>query len=164
DGSAPQLDELAERIRVADPDDEHAYEPAEHPGETLTVTADITDENFRADVDKLKGDIYNGDIYQVVPARTFSTTCVDAFAAYRMLRETNPSPYMFYVRGIGRNGQPYELFGASPESNLKFNAATREIQLYPIAGTRPRGLNPDGSVNYELDTRMELQLRTDSKE
>lgn len=164
DGSAPPLGELAERIRVADPDDEHAYEPVEHPGATITVTADITDEQFRADVNKLKGDIYNGDIYQVVPARTFSTTCVDAFAAYRALRETNPSPYMFYVRGTGRNGEPYELFGASPESNLKFNAVTREIQLYPIAGTRPRGLNPDGSVNHELDTRMELQLRTDAKE
>ena len=38
------------------------------------------------------------------------------------------------------------------------------MQLYPIAGTRPRGLNVDGSVNHELDTRMELQLRTDAKE
>ncbi|SDM01880.1 anthranilate synthase, component I [Corynebacterium mycetoides] len=164
DGSTPELDELAARINSADPDDAHAYEPASHPGGTLAVTADITDERFRADVDKLKGDIYNGDIYQVVPARTFSTTCVDAFAAYQKLRETNPSPYMFYVRGISRTGDAYELFGASPESNLKFNAATREVQLYPIAGTRPRGLNPDGSVNHELDTRMELQLRTDAKE
>lgn len=164
DGTTPQLDELAERIRVADPDDEHAYEPVTHPDSVLTVTADSSDAQFRTDVDKLKGDIYNGDIYQVVPARTFTTECVDAFAAYRKLRETNPSPYMFYVRGIGRDNEPYELFGASPESNLKFTAATREVQLYPIAGTRPRGLNPDGSINHELDTRMELQLRTDAKE
>ncbi|WP_165164717.1 anthranilate synthase component 1 [Corynebacterium qintianiae] len=164
DGTEPELDDLVERIGSADPDDTHAYEPAEHPSTTLTVTADITDEQFRADVDKLKGDIYNGDIYQVVPARTFTTACVDAFAAYQRLRETNPSPYMFYVRGVGRDGAPYELFGASPESNLKFSAATREVQLYPIAGTRPRGLNPEGSVNHELDTRMELQLRTDAKE
>ena len=66
---------------------------------------------------------------------------------------------MFYLRGPG-----YELFGASPESNLKFDHATRQVELYPIAGTRPRGLNPDETVNHELDTRMELQLRTDAKE
>ena len=65
---------------------------------------------------------------------------------------------MFYVRGFDRNREPYELFGASPESNLKFSAATREVQLYPIAGTRPRG------ATHELDTRMELELRTDAKE
>lgn len=160
DGTAPDLGALARRIDEARP------EPQETPGDggTLTVTADITDERFRGDVDKLKGDIHNGDIYQVVPARTFTAACPDAFAAYQRLRETNPSPYMFYVRGIDRGGKTLELFGASPESNLKFNASTREVQLYPIAGTRPRGLNSDGSVNHELDTRMELQLRTDAKE
>ncbi|WP_115685593.1 anthranilate synthase component 1 [Corynebacterium senegalense] len=160
DGTTPDLGELARRIDEAQPEPQ----AAPRHGGTLTVTADITDERFRGDVEKLKGDIYNGDIYQVVPARTFTAECPDAFAAYQRLRETNPSPYMFYVRGIDRNGTSYELFGASPESNLKFNAATREVQLYPIAGTRPRGLNPDGSVNHELDTRMELQLRTDAKE
>ena len=70
---------------------------------------------------------------------------------------------MFYVRGQSA-GETYELFGASPESNLKFTADTRIVELYPIAGTRPRGLNPDGSVNHELDIRAELELRTDAKE
>ena len=160
DGSSPDLDALAGAINTAEPDAQN--EPA--GGGALTVTADIPDEEFRRDVDKLKSHIHGGDIYQVVPARTFTAECPDAFVAYRRLRETNPSPYMFYVRGLDRCGEPYELFGASPESNLKFTAATREVQLYPIAGTRPRGLNPDGSINPELDTRMELQLRTDAKE
>ncbi|WP_291314449.1 anthranilate synthase component 1 [Corynebacterium sp. UBA2622] len=160
DGTTPDLNALARCIDNADP----ARPAPADVAETLTVTADISDEEFRRDVDTLKGHIENGDIYQVVPARTFTTACPDAFAAYQRLRETNPSPYMFYVRGLDRAGEPYELFGASPESNLKFNSATREVQLYPIAGTRPRGLNPDGSVNHELDTRMELQLRTDAKE
>ena len=124
----------------------------------LRVETSMDDAAFRADVDKLKSDIYNGDIYQVVPARAFTAKCPDAFAAYQCLRETNPSPYMFYVRGLDRSGEPYELFGASPESNLKYDAASREVQLYPIAGTRPRG------ATHELDTRMELELRTDAKE
>ena len=77
----------------------------------------------------------------------------DAFAAYRTLRETNPSPYMFYVRG-----SEHELFGASPESNLKYTASDRQVQLYPVAGTRPRG------ATHELDIRNELEMRTDAKE
>lgn len=156
----PRIDELAALIDAAVP----AFEPEHHPEDVLQVEADIDDATFRAHVEKLKGNIHNGDIYQVVPARTFTAPCPDAFAAYRQLRETNPSPYMFYQRGIGTNGRPFELFGASPESNLKFDPATREVQLYPIAGTRPRGMNPDGSVNDELDIRMELELRTDAKE
>ncbi|MDN6132001.1 MAG: anthranilate synthase component 1, partial [Corynebacterium casei] len=120
---------------------------------TVTVTADILDKDFRKHVVNLQKNIYEGDIYQVVPARSFSMECPDAFAAYRKLRETNPSPYMFYIRGAD-----YELIGASPESNLKFSADTREVQLYPIAGTRPRG------ATHELDIRNELDMRTDTKE
>ena len=125
----------------------------------LRVSTDFDDKQFRSHVEALKGNIYQGDIYQVVPARTFSAPCADAFASYRRLLQTNPSPYMFYFRG-----EDYELFGASPESNLKFSPDTREVQLYPIAGTRPRGLNPDGSINHELDIRNELEMRTDHKE
>ncbi|MDO5511537.1 anthranilate synthase component 1 [Corynebacterium sp.] len=160
DAVAARIEELAALIDAAVP----AFEPEHHPEDVLTVTADIPDAEFCAHVEDLKGNIHNGDIYQVVPARTFAAPCPDAFAAYRQLRETNPSPYMFYQRGIGTNGRPFELFGASPESNLKFDPESREVQLYPIAGTRPRGLNADGSVNDELDIRMELELRTDAKE
>lgn len=163
-GEGIDLAGLAAIIDDARPATDHAYTPTRSRENTVRVVADITDERFRQGVEKLKGNIYNGDIYQVVPARTFSVECVDAFAAYQQLRATNPSPYMFYVRGVDRAGKPYELFGASPESNLKYAHETREVQLYPIAGTRPRGLRADGSVDHELDTRMELQLRTDAKE
>lgn len=164
DTLSSRLDALVADIAAAEPASEHAYVAAEHAGDVLTVEADIPDAEFRSQVENLKGNIYNGDIYQVVPARTFTAPCTDAFGAYRALRETNPSPYMFYVRGLDRAGEGYELFGASPESNLKFDAATREVQLYPIAGTRPRGLDADGNIDHELDIRMELELRTDAKE
>ena len=153
-GADKQLQKIAALIDDAQP----PTHPSPQGEGTLRVEARLGDEEFRRDVDKLKDNIYNGDIYQVVPARAFTAECPDAFAAYQRLRESNPSPYMFYVRGLDRAGEPYELFGASPESNLKFSAATREVQLYPIAGTRPRG------ASHELDTRMELELRTDAKE
>ncbi len=137
--------------------------PAATAPEPLTVTTDFSDDQFCKQVEVMQEHIYAGDIYQVVPARAFTVACPDAFAAYQALRSSNPSPYMFYLRGINKHGS-YELFGASPESNLKFDAATRLVQLYPIAGTRPRGLNADGSVNHELDIRAELDMRTDAKE
>lgn len=175
-----ELDRLAEIIEHADTADSGetadaadasanvsretlARRDTAEPG-TLPVSVDISDAEFRDLVTQMKQEIYNGEIYQVVPARTFSAPCPDAFAAYRQLRDTNPSPYMFYLRGVDQCGEPYELFGASPESNLKFDAETREVQLYPIAGTRPRGLTPTGEVDLELDIRAELELRTDDKE
>ncbi|AKK12167.1 anthranilate synthase component 1 [Corynebacterium uterequi] len=175
-GLEARLDELADAIDAA-PDtdtdtdtdattnaDATAPKPAGEGSTRLKVTADIPDECFRDQVNALKGNIHAGDIYQVVPARTFTVECRDAFAAYRQLRASNPSPYMFYARGMDRAGTVYELFGASPESNLKVDPRSRQIELYPIAGTRPRGMNPDGSINDELDIRMELELRTDAKE
>lgn len=148
------LDRYATQIAADLPD-----VPAVHtPHGTVAATATPNDEAFRGHVERLKKNIYNGDIYQVVPARSFSIDCPDAFVAYRRLRESNPSPYMFYIRGADSHGAPYELFGASPESNLKYQASTRFLQLCPIAGTRPRG------ATKELDIRAELELRTDAKE
>ncbi|OIR43688.1 hypothetical protein BJP07_06850 [Corynebacterium sp. NML130628] len=58
---------------------------------------------------------------------------------------------MLYQRGVDTHGAEFELYGASPESNLKYRSANREVQLYPIAGTRPRGLAEDGTVDHELE-------------
>ncbi|MCF4007653.1 anthranilate synthase component 1 [Corynebacterium uropygiale] len=164
-----ELEELARSI--ADSPEEAAptgapAQATDPEAEPLQVRATISDEEFCSIVRDLQNDIEQGEIYQVVPARAFLSPCPDAFAAYRQLRATNPSPYMFYVRGTctPEGERPYELFGASPESNVKYTAANREIQIYPVAGTRPRGLNPDGSVNHELDIRAELDMRTDAKE
>ena len=164
DGSGvDKLDAELDRLAALCNDYETQPEKSMVSRETIVATASIPDADYRAMVTNLQAHIHNGDIYQVVPARSFTMPCPDAFAAYQQLKEHNPSPYMFYVRGQSA-GETYELFGASPESNLKFTADTRIVELYPIAGTRPRGLDPDGSVNHELDIRAELELRTDAKE
>ncbi|GGO97290.1 anthranilate synthase component 1 [Actinomyces gaoshouyii] len=119
----------------------------------------VSDSDFAGLVAGLQESIAAGDVYQVVPSRAFTIDCPDALKAYRALRESNPSPYMFYVAAPG-----FELLGASPESALLHSAATGEVAIRPIAGTRPRGLAPDGSVDHERDTRLELELRTDAKE
>ena len=100
-----------------------------------------------------------GEIFQVVPSRRFSLPCPSPLAAYDVLKKSNPSPYMFFMQD-----NDFTLFGASPESSLKYDATSRQIEIYPIAGTRPRGRRADGSLDRDLDSRIELEMRTDHKE
>jgi anthranilate synthase component I len=123
------------------------------------ITTNRDDKAFCADVERLKGNIRKGDIFQVVPSRSFSLPCPQPLLAYRQLKKTNPSPYMFYM-----NDRDFTLFGASPESAVKFETHNRQVEMYPIAGTRRRGFNADGSINLDLDGRIELELRQDGKE
>lgn len=125
----------------------------------LHAVPTVSDADFEAVVEEMRGYISDGDVYQVVPSRGFTIDCPDALAAYHVLRHANPSPYMFYLAA-----PDFELFGASPESALLYSVRSGRVAIRPIAGTRPRGLHPDGSVDHERDTRLELELRTDAKE
>ncbi|MEM0910589.1 MAG: anthranilate synthase component 1 [Pseudomonadota bacterium] len=126
---------------------------------SIHTAVDKTDSEFCSIVDDLKENILDGDIFQVVPSRTFSMKCDNALLAYQRLKQTNPSPYMFYI--VDRD---FEIFGASPESALKYSQASNIVEIYPIAGTRPRGKLEDGSIDHDLDSRLELDLRLDKKE
>ena len=176
-GLAERIEELAERIEAietagAGPS---AVSEARTPDGATTAPPDSiasasrpevhaiptrSDAEYAAVVGSMKESISAGDVYQVVPSRGFTLPCPDALAAYHRLRETNPSPYMFYI------GAPdFELLGASPESALLHSARTGHVAIRPIAGTRPRGLRPDdGGIDHERDIRLELELRTDAKE
>ncbi|WP_263140116.1 anthranilate synthase component 1 [Pseudomonas sp. RIT-PI-AD] len=126
---------------------------------SISVDVDLDDERFALQVEALKQHVGAGDVFQIVPSRSFSMPCRDPWAAYRQLCRRNPSPYRFFL-DVG----DFCLFGASPESALKYDAATREVELYPIAGTRPRGRTADGRIDPELDNRLEAELRLDAKE
>lgn len=118
-----------------------------------------SDEEFGGVVRSLQKAIRAGEIFQVVPSRRFSLPCPSPLAAYYVLKKSNPSPYMFFMQD-----NDFTLFGASPESSLKYDATSRQIEIYPIAGTRPRGRRADGSLDKDLDSRIELEMRTDHKE
>lgn len=123
------------------------------------VNVNISDDDFNGIVTTLKKEIVQGNIFQVVPSREFSLSCPNPLAAYNELKRTNPSPYMFYIKD-----KDFVLFGASPESALKYESKSNQVEVYPIAGTRRRGFNSDGTINPDLDGRMELDLRLDKKE
>jgi anthranilate synthase component 1 len=127
--------------------------------ETMSLSCNQSDEEFGAAVSRMQQAIRMGEIFQVVPSRRFSLPCPSPLAAYQVLKKSNPSPYMFYMQD-----NDFILFGASPESSLKYDARARQIEIYPIAGTRPRGRRPNGELDRDLDSRIELEMRTDHKE
>jgi anthranilate synthase component 1 len=116
------------------------------------ATPSMTDHEFMAGVDKVKGHITAGDVYQLVLSIRFTgETDVDPFAAYRALRLLNPSPYMYFVDTGDR-----QIVGSSPEALARLNG--RKAELRPIAGTRPRG------ADEEEDHHLERELLSDPKE
>lgn len=133
--------------------DVHALHP--EPGRPVEVSVDLDDEEFASAVTRLKEHILAGDVYQIVPSRTFSAACPDPLSAFARVRSIDRSPYMFFV-----SMPEFTLFGASPETSVRVtrDGKTPVLEVKPIAGTRPRGTDGD------QDDRMEADLRLDEKE
>ena len=105
-----------------------------------------------AGVKEIREEIIAGNLLQGVLSRRLAVrTDLPALEAYRNLRRTNPSPYMFYLRYDG-----FELFGASPEVHVRCRQG-RAI-LRPIAGTRRRG------ADRAEDAALAAELLSDEKE
>ncbi len=88
----------------------------------MRCDVDQSDEEYGAVVRKMQRAIRAGEIFQVVPSRRFSLPCPSPLAAYDVLKKSNPSPYMFFMQD-----NDFTLFGASPESSLKYDAVSRQI-------------------------------------
>ena len=115
-------------------------------------TANRTSEDFRAAVDRAKEEIRAGEAFQIVISQRFEmATEASALDVYRVLRATNPSPYMYLFRFDG-----FDVVGSSPEALVKVSDG--EAMLHPIAGTRPRGATP------EQDAALAEELLADPKE
>lgn len=103
-------------------------------------------------VEKGKHYIKEGDIFQVVLSNRLEAEMEGSLLdAYRILRTTNPSPYMFYFSGADG-----EIAGASPETLVKLEE--KKLYTFPLAGTRPRG------ATEEEDLYLEKELLADEKE
>lgn len=101
---------------------------------------------------KAKNYIKEGDIFQVVLSNRIEAEIEGSlFDTYRVLRTTNPSPYMFYF-----SSDDVEIVGASPETLVKL--VDNEVYTFPLAGTRPRGKDDIEDIKLEKD------LLSDTKE
>ena len=128
------------------------FDTVAHSDEPLTLSSNVSREEFERMVVTAKEHITAGDIYQVVLSQRFETPLsADAFAVYRALRHVNPSPYMYFLR-MGKRA----IVGASPEMLVRVEGD--HVQTHPIAGTRPRGSTAEG------DVRLGEELSADEKE
>jgi anthranilate synthase component 1 len=107
---------------------------------------------YAAAVEVCKEAIRAGECFQIVPSQRFEVeTDADPIDVYRVLRTTNPSPYMYLLRFDG-----FDIVGSSPEAHVKVTGD--QAMLHPIAGTRWRGETP------EEDARLAAELIADPKE
>ncbi len=119
---------------------------------SMDVERSTTRDEFHDVVKRAVEYIEAGDAFQIVLSQQFRMPLqVDPFTIYRQLRVINPSPYLFFVRCEGA-----VLIGASPEALVRLENG--QIDLRPIAGTRPRGETP------AADRALEEELLADPKE
>ena len=133
-------------------------------GASAPATAAVVDEvepdvvsrterpEFLSAVERAKESIASGEAFQIVVSQRFEVRCdADALDVYRVLRATNPSPYMYLLRY-----EDFDIVGSSPEALVK--VADGRVLAHPIAGTRWRGETP------EADAALAAELLEDDKE
>ena len=112
-----------------------------------------SDETYIRKVELIKEQIKSGEAFQVVLSQRFTIdSSADSFDIYRVLREQNPSPYMY----LFRFADGLSIVGSSPEALVKVSGD--QVMIHPIAGTRAR--NSDN----EIDNKMAQELLADPKE
>jgi anthranilate synthase component I len=117
----------------------------------------VTPADYHAAIDASKKYIRDGDVFQVVVSQRFDhEITADPIDVYRVLRTLNPSPYMYLLSLVDTDGEPFHIVGSSPEALVKVQ--DRRVYMHPIAGSRPRGANP------ERDLELADELLADDKE
>jgi len=112
---------------------------------------------YLAALDRGKEAIVDGEVFQVVISRRFEMECgADPLDVYRVLRNTNPSPYMYLFSFEDAAGREYTIVGSSPEALVTVTGD--EVITHPIAGSRPRG------KTVEADKALAEELLADEKE
>ena len=150
DDALSRLDSLA--AAGALPLDEPLMEPPSGQDEVPEVISTMTEDAYTAAVDAARDYILNGDIFQVVLSQRFDVELeAEAFDVYRVLRQINPSPYMYFLRY-----EEMTVVGASPEPMVQL--LDNQVISRPIAGTRWRGRSENE------DKRMASELLEDPKE
>lgn len=118
----------------------------------IDFTCNVSKEEYCKLVEKTKEYIVDGDIFQAVISRQFSSPYEGSLInPYRVLRTTNPSPYMVYMKIDDE-----EIMSTSPETLVRLENG--RLTTFPVAGSRPRGLTE------EEDQELEADLLSDEKE
>lgn len=120
--------------------------------EEIHFTCATAKEDYCRQVERTREYIRSGDIFQAVISRQFQSTMrQNLLNAYRVLRTTNPSPYMVYL-----HTEDEELMCTSPETLVRLGKG--RLATFPVAGSRPRGRTEDE------DRALTEELLRDEKE
>ncbi len=150
DAAMARLDQLARD--GARPLPEPLMDPPDPDEHLPEVVSSMGPDLYRQAVVAARDHILAGDIFQVVLAQRFDFDLgADPFDVYRVLRQVNPSPYMYFVRNPGLT-----LVGSSPEPMVQLQGG--RVISRPIAGTRRRGRTD------EDDRRLAAELIEHPKE
>jgi anthranilate synthase component I len=129
-----------------------AVEPPLADDELPEVRSSMPHGMYQRAVEVAKDHIVAGDIFQVVLAQRYDLELdADPFDFYRVLRQVNPSPYMYFLRC-----PDVTIAGSSPEPMVQ--VLGNRVISRPIAGTRKRGRDDDH------DRRLAGELRENPKE
>lgn len=143
-----ELEALAAFIRS-----ERPVVPPRQQSRVPAFICNVSKEDYCIMVEEAKKYIQNGDIFQAVLSRRFESSFQGSLLnAYRVLRTTNPSPYMVYLH-LDRET---EIMSTSPETLVRLQNG--RLTTFPVAGSRPRG------KTEEQDKAMERELLADEKE
>lgn len=146
DKAVEEIKALIETLRITEP------MPNEEPLPAPNFTCNLSKEQYCSMVEKTKHYIQEGDIFQGVISRRFEAEYEGSLLnAYRVLRTTNPSPYMYYMQI-----QDMQIAGTSPETLIKLTNG--KLMTFPVAGTRKRG------KDTAEDKVLEEELLADKKE
>ena len=152
DDAVTRLDAMAADLAKAAPPGVATFATTAPP----PVQSNMAPGVFEDGVERVREHIRAGDAFQVVLSQRFEVpTEVEALDLYRVLRATNPSPYMYLLRFAGRES-PFDIVGSSPEALVTVTGSSAVV--HPPAGTRPRGATP------EEDARLAEGLLADPKE
>jgi len=138
--------------RLAQPLPYIPVEPPSKSDELPDLQSSMPNGMYQRAVDVAKEYILDGDIFQVVLAQRYDIDLdADPFDVYRVLRQVNPSPYMYFLRN-----PEITIVGSSPEPMVQL--LDRKVISRPIAGTRKRG------ATDEHDRRLAAELIEHPKE
>ena len=146
DKAVEEIEAFIETLRITDP------VPIEQPVKAPEFVCNLSKEEYCGMVEKTKHYIKEGDIFQGVISRRFEADYDGSLLnAYRVLRTTNPSPYMYYMQI-----KDMQIAGTSPETMVKLTNG--KLMTFPVAGTKKRG------KDKEEDMALEKELLADKKE
>lgn len=159
-----RLDVMEAALAHATPSTIATYDPDAH----VDVRRRTEAADYLAAVERTKEYIRAGDAFQVVLSQRFEADCAaSALDVYRVLRVTNPSPYMYLLRVPKPAGDgtqladevAFDIVGSSPEALVTVESG--RARLHPIAGTRKRGATPEDDAALADDLLADIKERAE---